>query len=314
MAWEDSYYFGMCKAVCKAAKSSDKGDTVQIRAKSDGKTFSGVLNQANGECSFLLPPRESYSINQIKTYEEDGETKTEIVWSGEFTCDYGSYKEISVGYDVNDWQGIKDMVDDNHTTDTYQIGQQFSAKINGKDVAFDIVHMNYNQLAFGSNIIFQMHDGLDEIRRMHSTKSNSGGFGGSELCDWLNDEFYDSLPSELKSVIATYTWTGSAGGSTPKSETAKIFLPTERNIGLSGKSLQAEYDASFIFDYYLLNTSARQKKSQAGAAVNWWLCSPLKANSQQYLYVKTTGVETNAYATNKYAVCPCFMIAAGVSE
>lgn len=300
MAWDDSYYFGMCKLVCKASKSTDRGRTVVIKSKTTGKTYSNVISAVTGEVVFLLPPRDSYSISLI----EDQET----IWSDSIVADYGQYKEITVGYDINDWQGIKDMVDSGDTS-SYEVGQQFSVKINGVDVLFDILDKNVNS---GVNLIFGMHDCLPDLTRMHSSKSNVGGFDSSELCDWLNDEFYNSLPAGVKSVISDYTWTGSSGGSSPstQTETHKIWLPTERNVfGVRTYSFAGEYDASYQMAYFITQAN-RIKKSQTGAIVNWWTSSARTgASNQQYVFCKTTGVVAGGYASNKAGVAPCFMIA-----
>ena len=53
---------------------------------------------------------------------------------------------------------------------------------------------------------------------MNSDSSNEGGWEKSEMRSWLNDEFIDMLPSDLKGVIvAANKKTNSAGGTTPGS-------------------------------------------------------------------------------------------------
>ena len=65
---------------------------------------------------------------------------------------------------------------------------------------------------------------------MNSESSNVGGWEKSEMRSWLNDDFADMLPSDLKGVIAAASKkTNSAGGTTPGSVSStsdKLWLPS----------------------------------------------------------------------------------------
>lgn len=71
MAFEDGYYFGMCKIICLATKLYDEGKTVTV---SNGtNSFTGTISGQRVE--FDVPNRDMYTVKMFSGSEPEYQTK-----------------------------------------------------------------------------------------------------------------------------------------------------------------------------------------------------------------------------------------------
>lgn len=108
------------------------------------------------------------------------------------------------------------------------------------------------------------------ILRINPTRTNVGGWPGSELYDYVNTDFYSKLPFELQNNIAE-TYVVSGHGSKPGEEN---FESIDKLYLLSRNELLGDYsegDTSSGYtrqlDYYASGDSTLSKSR------DWWLRS-----------------------------------------
>ena len=164
-------------------------------------------------------------------------------------------------------------------------------------------------------------------KKMNSEATNAGGWNSSELKTWLNDTFYNALPSALRGVLANARkYTDNTGN---KSDTAENVTMTTQHIWL-----MSEYE--IIGDYDISPTSAiRQQLSNPyesdsqeqyeyfknGNQASFskhndlfsnkpsvWLRSPVAKNDTDFTCVSNAGGRTSAPANIIRGFIPCFCI------
>ena len=146
---------------------------------------------------------------------------------------------------------------------------------------------------------------------------NKDGWPKSQMKTFIDNDIYNSLPQELKSVIIT-TETVSGHGK----EDTNNFTSSDKLYLLAPKEIYSDWsyqydlakDLTRQLDYYNskgVTTSSYEaaiKKNSAGTAAWWWLRS---ANSYYYSIfyaVSTNGGWGNIYARSTYSVSPAFRI------
>ena len=150
---------------------------------------------------------------------------------------------------------------------------------------------------------------------MNFVYTNSGGWPASEMCDYVNDEIYNALPSELKSgIIDTYVVSGHG-----KNDSAN-FISTDKLYLLSTKEVwgrNPESDAATAetrqLDYYKaqgVTTSnySGAKKQYQGARSEWWLRAANSNYSNDFYIANIYGNWARQVAPISYGVTPAFRI------
>ena len=161
------------------------------------------------------------------------------------------------------------------------------------------------------------------IRRIfNSTYTNAGGWPASEARTYVNGTIYNSLPSELKSVIAdtkVISGHGSTSGETNFISTDKLYLLSTKEVWVDGASNPASfYDTSYNntkqLDYYknqgvTTTNYAGAKKQYNGSNDNWWLRTAYSRNDHSFVEVTDYGGIFNGTVTTTCGISPAFRIA-----
>ena len=139
-----------------------------------------------------------------------------------------------VSFGVDSWKTIQAAVQDNNTS-AYHVGDTKKVKINGNDYTVRIANMtsssnctneNYSETACGFVVEFAE---IVERNQMYIDSNNRiGGWINTDLYPYMQNEFYNKLPSDLKSVIIP-TRVISGGPSA-----TDIYITTEKTYLLSG--------------------------------------------------------------------------------
>ena len=136
---------------------------------------------------------------------------------------------------------------------------------------------------------------------------------------FVNNDIYNSLPADLKSVIIDTIVVSSHGSedSSNFTSTDKLYLLSTAELWAQGTSSKINNDsarsATRQLDYYknlgvtTTNRSAAVKKSGTTASY-WWLRSANSRVSTGFYRVGTSGEWSNYFASYAYGVSPAFRI------
>ena len=152
---------------------------------------------------------------------------------------------------------------------------------------------------------------------------NSGwskdGWPATSMRTFVNNDIYNSLPADLKSVIIDTIVVSSHGSedSSNFTSTDKLYLLSTAELWAQGTSSKINNDsarsATKQLDYYknlgvtTTNRSAAVKKSGTTASY-WWLRSANSGVSTGFYRVGTSGEWSNYFASYAYGVSPAFRI------
>ena len=156
---------------------------------------------------------------------------------------------------------------------------------------------------------------------MNPTNTNKGGWPGSQMKIFINNDIYNSLPQELKNVIIT-TETVSGRG---RVNTVEYFTsPEDKLYLLAPKEIYSDWsdqydtarDKTRQLDYYKIKgvTTNREdwngaiKKDSTGSASWWWLRSAGSDSNYFFYYVYYGGGWGSATAGTTCGVSPAFRI------
>ena len=177
--------------------------------------------------------------------------------------------------------------------------------VNGETLTAQLIGKNTDDLTTSgkAKMTFDLKYVMNNQKRIHSSQNNSGGFVDKEIYTWLNNDLYNALPSDLKSVIKTVNKKTSAGNelSTINTNSMKIFLLAEIEVlGTSNKSKSGE---GSLYPYY--TTADRRKKTKKDGTVSeYWTRSPYAYSKEGYAYISDTGTQgdiyENFYDADKY--------------
>lgn len=319
---------GKCQIVIKAPK--DGG-----RYRHMGSSF--VINvtidttAASAMCSTMVEETDETKLAKLRAQ------MTEI--SNRFAGKNG--ENAKNYYRVGDYIPLKlntDLVLDNNTA-------EYESKISKSDVYHAVLigidHNNDKEgvLRTGETIlsthaghfcICKTESGEDiafHSMKYNNTNSNIGGWPAMSLTTWLNETFYNALPTPLREKIATcnksdwhaVTWTGTA--SNGNAETAintfsptKIWLLSCKEIfskKMSGSSLfESENDDTY--EYFLAgNSSYRVQHNNMADESRWWTRTPRTGTTLHFrtVYKTTDGMlVTSTQCKYQAGVCPCFCL------
>ena len=157
---------------------------------------------------------------------------------------------------------------------------------------------------------------------MKPTNTNEGGWPGSQMKIFINNDIYNSLPQELKSVIITTETVSGHGFNDANNFTSidKLYLLSTAEIWSQGTSFTINYDTARDktrqLDYYKIKgvttnsyTSAIKKNSE-GKDYWWWLRSAISVyhGNNGFYIAGYTGGWTSSYAYTTCGVSPAFRI------
>lgn len=315
MSYAESYYGAMTAAdlinteilkansarlVCKSTVEEDEGKTVIVNDGTNAytKTFGSDLT-----CIFDIPGRQSYTIT-VKN--SAGVTE----FTGSADLNWGDYKVVEVGLNNQTWQGFQNIVNAGLGQKYVNVGDEMEVTLTtGETVIFRVANVEAKKL------IWEARYALAATRQMNSSQTNSGGWNSCAMRSWLNSTFYNSLPDDLRGLIATHETKASVGSQSSSLQTAsdKIWLPREYEVfGSTTYAASSEHTAGGAEQFAIYADASNRIKTlgKTGATSVWWLASPIVGNSSYFCYVSTSGSANGNYASNTCGVVPCFEISA----
>lgn len=257
-----------------------------------GAVTTGVTN-ANGFCEMYLP-----SMNRYRVVMTGGGTKTVNLGEGEV-------QYLVLGYNPYSWDSIKNIINAGEAASTFTSGDEFKVVLNDTNQTELTYQCEINKYGLGE--VDFIPKTIYVYKQHHTSNTNAGGWNGSDIRTYLNNVFFNMLPSDLQNNISEKRVATSKGTSDNVIVFSqdKIWIPTEVEVlGATshGASMENAYNVHYstIFD-----TQAHRQRGNY-----WWTASPDISNGGNFCFIYPDGSSpyTNG-ASNGWGVLPCFRIA-----
>ena len=193
------------------------------------------------------------------------------------------------------WEELAQKIKDN--TSGLKVGDIITEKtLDGEEMDLVVVDMGRGWARFESKDCLPVEVAYNQNNR------NAGGFAGSDVKHYLNKEVFNSLPEELRNVIAEVERKPENG----ESSLCRLFLPTESE--LFGDCCYSEDDTYSQIEYYK-DRRNRIKCNRKGGSPDWyWTASVRSGNSTNCVYVNGHGNSKYWNAGDELYVPVCFVI------
>ena len=175
----------------------------------------------------------------------------------------------------------------------------------------------FSQTACG--FVLEFADIIAE-HKMNDTNTNAGGWPATTMRTFVNNDIYNSLPSEIKNAIIDTTVVsghGSTSGEENFTSTDKLYLLSTAEVWAQGGSNTMEYDTARDvtrqLDYYkklgtsTSNYSGAIKKNGTSVSA-WWLRSAYSYNNINFYHGYYSGDCHSIRANFTNGVAPAFRL------
>ena len=151
------------------------------------------------------------------------------------------------------------------------------------------------------SFVVGLKDCLKEEDKINREDTNQGGWESSDIREWCNDGFAQSIPQSLQPIFKNFVNSTYADGKIV--ETTDLFaLPAEVEVyGSTEYSAQGE---GTQFEFYK-NPLNRIKCIGSGRyQASWWERSPYSSNSTRFCRVNSNGNANLYNASHAYGLAP----------
>ena len=196
-------------------------------------------------------------------------------------------------------------------------GTSYTVRVANNTTPEECSGTDFSQTACG--FVVEFVDIVEE-RAMNSTGTNVGGWPASEMYTYLNGDFFNKLPEDLRNVIIdtkVITGHGSTGGEANFTSTDKLYLLSAHEVLEDGTSNQISgrdtaYNNTRQLDYYNRKGVTTNNYSGAIKLYNsenyyWWLRAAYSSSSSYFLYVSSSG-NWSSNSASTLGVSPAFRI------
>lgn len=193
------------------------------------------------------------------------------------------------------WAQVKELV----AAGALKVGDEISDNLlTGQKMVYVVADITEGEVKFISK------DLLAERMEWNESGRNTGGFKESDLCRYLNEVVWATLPEELRAVISERECLQIVEGKEDRFM-LKLWLPSEFEV--FGDSWASEVEEGQQFELFK-DPRNRVKFDQDGERAHWWLLSVCAGYSTYACYVYNGGIA--GYGSCSYAlrVPVCFSI------
>ena len=286
-------------------------DDVSISGLGISLTYSQVKTPTIGSNTPVVPDEP---INTVSFAEDSWDTIAKAVKAGK-TENYkvGDTKEVDLGT-----YGKHNVRIANMSTPSECNQNGFSQSACGFVVEFTDIITTHNMNPSGE------YNGTT-----YNSGWNKDGWPKSQMKTFIDNDIYNSLPQDLKSVIITTETVSGHGSEDTNNFTSidKLYLLSTAEIWVQDTSNTIDYDAARDktrqLDYYKSNgvtTSSYAgaiKNNNSGSATSWWLRSANSNTNTGFYAVAINGNWSGSITTvarNTYGVSPAFRLEGPVEE
>ena len=147
--------------------------------------------------------------------------------------------------------------------------------------------------------------------RMHPEAANAGGYGITEMCTDTLPALFDAMPAWLRSRMLAFDVKSSNGNSSDLITVTsgnKLALRSEIEV-LNTVTSSYAGEGQAVPWYLIANKMRTKRNGRYGSNAAWWLRSPLKGNSAQYVLTKADGsARESSSMVNAQCVAPFLCI------
>lgn len=241
----------------------------------------------------------------VATYKEDA------YWASYLISPLSEYPKSGLPETVSDsWSDII-AASANGTYDSkYAIGDVKSMSIDGATYYFVLAAKDADVLASDGTttvpmtwLMFKRLYGT--FHNMNTSTTTSGGWEASEIRTWFSGTVLPLMPSEVQAAIKEvrkYSDTYESAIVHDQVTADKLWIPSAREV-FGGTTYE---QTGPIYSGVFGSSSARQKYSQSGSNVGWWLRSVV--STQNFRYVNSSGSIANGGASGASGVSFGFCI------
>ena len=200
------------------------------------------------------------------------------------------------------------------TTETATNWEELAQKIKNNDSGLKVGDIIAEQTTDGEELElvivdmgpgwarFESKDCLPAEVTYNDNNRNAGGFAGSDVKSYLNETVFNSLPEDLRAVIAEIERKQENG----QSCLCRLFLPTESEM--FGDCCYSADDTYSQIKYYK-DRRNRIKCNRKGGSPDWyWLASVRSGSSTHCVFVHNGGNSGYWTASSELYVPVCFII------
>ena len=299
------------KSPVDGATIEEPEDDVSISGLGISLTYSQVKTPTIGSNTPVVPDEP---INTVSFAEDSWDTIAKAVKAGK-TENYkvGDTKEVDLGT-----YGKHNVRIANMSTPSECNQNGFSQSACGFVVEFTDIITTHNMNPSGE------YNGTT-----YNSGWNKDGWPKSQMKTFIDNDIYNSLPQDLKSVIITTQTVSGHGKEDTNNFTSsdKLYLLSTAEIWVQDTSNTIDYDAARDktrqLDYYKSNgvtTSSYAdaiKNNSSGTATSWWLRSANSNTNTGFYAVAINGNWSGSITTvarNTYGVSPAFRLEGPVEE
>ena len=213
-------------------------------------------------------------------------------------------------YNVGDTKEISLTGFTNKETDS---DGKYTIRIANTSTPSECKTTGFSQTACGFVIEFE---DIISTHNMNATSTNAGGYPASSMYTYIQNDIYNALPEDLKSVIIpTYVVSGHGSTSGEKNfvtEQDKLYLLSGKEV-YGSDSYDTSSDLTRQLEYYSnlkVTTSSYSGaiKKRNGTATYWWLRSASSNYTYFFRSVDSNGNLSNYGPTYAFGVAVAFRI------
>lgn len=193
------------------------------------------------------------------------------------------------------WAQVKELV----AAGALKVGDEISDNLlTGQKMVYVVADITEGEVKFISK------DLLAERMEWNESGRNTGGFKESDLCRYLNEVVWATLPEELRAVISERECLQIVEGKEDRFM-LKLWLPSEFEV--FGDSWASEVEEGQQFELFK-DPRNRVKFDQDGERAHWWLLSVCAGHSTGACLVGRSGGASYVSCTYALRVPVCFSI------
>ena len=229
----------------------------------------------------------------------------------------------SISFAEDSWKTIAKLVHEGEI-DNYNVGDTktvdlgtygtHTLRIANTSTPSECSETGFSQTACG--FVLEFAD-IITTHNMNDTADNSGGWPASRMYTFVNNNIYNSLPTDLRNVIIDTTVVSGYGdlinGDTENfTSIDKLYLLAPKEIYTNwSSSLDTAEDLTRTLDYYTsigatTSKNSGAKKKNGNTALDWWMRTA--ASRYDFFFVFDDGYYSTTRATNTFGVAPAFRI------
>lgn len=193
------------------------------------------------------------------------------------------------------WAQVKELV----AAGALKVGDEISDNLlTGQKMVYVVADITEGEVKFISK------DLLAERMEWNESGRNTGGFKESDLCRYLNEVVWATLPEELRAVISERECLQIVEGKEDRFM-LKLWLPSEFEV--FGDSWASEVEEGQQFELFK-DPRNRVKFDQDGERAYWWLLSVCAGYSTGACSVGYNGLASRGGCSSAFRVPVCFSI------